>query len=89
MPYDILQLNDMLIPELLDVADILKINNAGSLDKQTLDYKILDQQAITSKAPEAEGPKKKRGRKPKEVTQAAEIAKAEDAVALLGEEPLT
>ena len=41
MPYDILQLDDMLIPELLDVADLLKINNAGSLDKKSLVYKIL------------------------------------------------
>ena len=39
MPYDILQLNDMLIPELIDVADALKIQNANSFDKQTLVYK--------------------------------------------------
>ena len=32
MPYDILQLNDMLIPELLDVADNLKLKNTASLD---------------------------------------------------------
>ena len=48
MPYDILQLNDMLIPELLDVADNLKLDNARSLDKQSLIYKILDQQAINA-----------------------------------------
>ena len=64
MPYDILQLNDMLIPELVDVADALKIQNAGSLDKQTLVYQILDQQAIAGKP--AEDEPKKRGRKPKE-----------------------
>ena len=69
MPYDILQLNDMLIPELLDVADNLKIQNAGSLDKQNLVYRILDQQAIDGK-PVEEEPKKKRGRKPKEETAA-------------------
>ena len=60
MPYDILQLNDMLIPELIDVADSLKIRNSGSLDKKALVDKILEQQAG------AEEPKKKRGRKPKE-----------------------
>ena len=32
--YDILQLNDMLLPELLDVAEQLKINGAKKLDKQ-------------------------------------------------------
>ena len=40
--YDILQLNDMLVPELLDIADQLKIQNAKKLDKQELVYKILD-----------------------------------------------
>ena len=67
MPYDILQLNDMLIPELIDVADSLKIRNSGSLDKKALVDKILEQQAGS-----LEEPKKKRGRKPKE--EAAEPA---------------
>jgi len=44
--YDILQLNDMLVPELLDIADQLKIPNAKKLGKQDLVYKILDSQAI-------------------------------------------
>ena len=44
--YDILQLNDMLVPELLDIADQLKISNAKKLSKQDLVYKILDSQAI-------------------------------------------
>ena len=45
--YDILQLNDMLVPELLDIAEQLKIPNVKKLDKQTLIYKILDNQALT------------------------------------------
>jgi transcription termination factor Rho len=45
--YDILQLNDMLVPELLDIAEQLKIPNAKKLDKQELVYKILDKQALT------------------------------------------
>ncbi|HKB45537.1 MAG TPA: Rho termination factor N-terminal domain-containing protein, partial [Chitinophagaceae bacterium] len=45
--YDILQLNDMLVPELLDIAEQLKIPNAKKLGKQDLVYKILDNQAIT------------------------------------------
>ncbi len=44
--YDILQLNDMFVPELLDIADQLKIPNAKKLDKQGLVYKILDSQAL-------------------------------------------
>ena len=62
MPYDILQLNDMLIPELVDVADNLKIQNVSSLDKQSLINKILEGQAAGT----ADEPKKARGRKPKE-----------------------
>ncbi|OJW82160.1 MAG: transcription termination factor Rho [Bacteroidetes bacterium 46-16] len=68
MPYDILQLNDMLVPELVDVAENLNIHNPGKLDKQTLIYKILDQQAIKAGAApgaEEDEPKKRRGRKPK------------------------
>ncbi|WP_430894783.1 MULTISPECIES: transcription termination factor Rho [unclassified Paraflavitalea] len=44
--YDILQLNDMLVPELLDIAEQLKIQNAKKMDKQELVYKILDKQAV-------------------------------------------
>src|SRR5919107_680844 len=63
--YDILQLNDMLLPELLDVADGLHIENAKKLDKQELIYKILDQQAVTgngsaAKADTGEKPRRRR-----------------------------
>ncbi len=44
--YDILQLNDMLVPELLDIAEQLKIPNSKKLNKQDLVFKILDSQAI-------------------------------------------
>ena len=73
MPYDISQLNDMLIPELLDVAEHLKLPNAAGLEKQALVYKILDKQALDSK-PVEEEPKKKRGRKSKEEIAAAAAA---------------
>ena len=46
--YDILQLNDMLVPELLDIAEELKIPNSKKLSKQELVYKILDGQAIAN-----------------------------------------
>ncbi|MGN6164730.1 MAG: Rho termination factor N-terminal domain-containing protein, partial [Flavisolibacter sp.] len=62
--YDILQLNDMLVPELLDIAEELKIENAKKLDKQGLIYKILDKQAVMGSQQKAgsdsEKPKRKR-----------------------------
>jgi transcription termination factor Rho len=44
--YDILELSQMLLPELREIAKELKIKRAESLKKQDLVYKILDQQAI-------------------------------------------
>ena len=61
--YDILQLNDMLVPELLDVAEQLAIPNAKKLNKQDLIYKILDGQALQASETK-EGAKKPRTRKP-------------------------
>lgn len=48
--YDILQLNDMLVPELVDIAEELKINNARKTEKQELINKILDKQALATNA---------------------------------------
>lgn len=47
--YDILQLNDMLVPELRDIAEKLNVPNHKKLSKQDLIYKILDEQAISEK----------------------------------------
>jgi transcription termination factor Rho len=61
--YDILQLNDMLVPELLDIAEQLNISNAKKSDKQDLIYKILDKQATeenNNKQNGIEKPKRKR-----------------------------
>jgi len=62
--YDILQLNDMLVPELLDIAEQQSISNANTLEKQELIYKILDKQAVMNnnekKPVESEKPKRKR-----------------------------
>lgn len=62
--YDILQLNDMLVPELVDIADQLKIADSKKLDKQALIYKILDKQAVLESAAQTtnadEKPKRKR-----------------------------
>lgn len=73
--YDILQLNEMLVPELRDIAEKLDIKSYKKLTKQDLIYKILDHQAIaggtgteTKKSKsgatsEGEAPRKKRKRK--------------------------
>ena len=53
--YDILQLNDMLVPELLDIAEQLKIPNAKKLSKQDLVYKILDGQAVKASEKKTDG----------------------------------
>lgn len=65
--YDILQLNDMLLPELLDIAEQLKISGAKKLDKQGLIYKILDNQAVQA-SESKDDPKKKNARARKPVT---------------------
>ena len=44
--YDILQLNDMLVPELRDIAQRMGVNGFRRLAKQDLIYKILDTQAV-------------------------------------------
>lgn len=44
--YDILQLNDMLVPELRDIAERLELSGYKRLNKQELIYKILDHQAL-------------------------------------------
>ncbi|NBO58142.1 MAG: transcription termination factor Rho, partial [Chitinophagia bacterium] len=62
--YDILQLNDMLVPELLDIAEQLKITGAKKLEKQELIYKILDKQAVLNSAVKgAESKEDKTGKK--------------------------
>ena len=52
--YDILQLNDMLVPELLNIAEQLKITGVKKLEKQDLIYKILDKQAILNSGTKTE-----------------------------------
>jgi len=77
--YDILQLNDMLVPELQDIAEQLAIPNFKKIDKQDLIYKILDNQSImnaASKSGEDEKPKRKRTIKvtPATTTQESEVS---------------
>lgn len=47
--YDILQLNDMLVPQLKELATKIGLNDIKKLSKQDLIYKILDYQAVQVK----------------------------------------
>ncbi|HEU5366292.1 MAG TPA: Rho termination factor N-terminal domain-containing protein, partial [Hanamia sp.] len=80
--YDILQLNDMLVPELLDIAEQQKITDANNLEKQELIYKILDKQAsmvpTNKKETISEKPKRKRIAKPAVKKETAGAISAEE-----------
>jgi transcription termination factor Rho len=72
--YDTLQLNDMLVPELHDIAEQLTISNFKKLEKQELIDKILAKQtsmSTSAKNEEAEKPKRKRTTKPAATAVAA------------------
>jgi len=60
--YDISQLNELLVPELLDIAEQFDISSAKKLTKQDLINKILENQSImsTDKKNDGEKPKRKR-----------------------------
>jgi transcription termination factor Rho len=51
--YDILQLNDMLVPELRELAERLGLKGYKRLNKKDLIYKILDEQAIVGEKKDA------------------------------------
>ncbi len=60
--YDISQLNDLLVPELHDIAEQYNISTAKKLNRQDLIEKIMETQSSmsTDKKPEGEKPKRKR-----------------------------
>ncbi len=60
--YDILQLNEMLLPELFDIAAALKLTNVKKLNKQTLINKITEAQPKPVETP-VEEKRKPRARK--------------------------
>jgi transcription termination factor Rho len=62
--YDISQLNDMLVPELQDIAIEQNISNAKKLDKQELISQILNKQNTMNNDTDGEKPKRKRIIKP-------------------------
>ena len=73
--YDILQLNEMLVPELKEVAEKLELKGYKKLSKQDLIYKILDHQAIIGGNGDAE--EKKEEIKPPPVEKAAPLVAKE------------
>jgi transcription termination factor Rho len=88
--YDILQLNDMLVPELLDIAAEQKITDTKNLNKQELIFKILDKQAIMSNPEKAasDGEKPKRKRTPiKGAAAEPKEAEVKAAEPIIEEEP--
>ena len=78
--YDIQQLNDMLVPELLDIADQLKITGGKKLDKQELVYKILDKQAVAASEGKGESADDKANKKPKRIIKATTANSTEEAI---------
>jgi transcription termination factor Rho len=73
MLYNIAQLNDMIVPELVDAALQLGIENPKSLDKQTLISTILEKQKPQSDG----GEKKVRARKPRVASDEAPTPEAD------------
>ena len=78
--YDILQLNDMLVPELLDIAEQLKITGAKKLEKQELIYKILDKQAVLNSAVKGAESKDDKAGKKKRIVKTSTANSTEEAI---------
>ena len=88
--YDILQLNDLLVPELKEIAEQLGLKSYKKLTRKELIYKILDEQALSSQeptenkksdskgskkeAPESKEEKPKKARKPRARKKKEEVA---------------
>ena len=85
--YNILELNEKLLPELQSIAEELGIKKVSSLKKEELVYRILDEQAISYAGIQAEKMKEKEAKKPAEgrkrgrPAKSPKVAKAETAEA--------
>ena len=83
--YNILELNEKLLPELQSIAEELGIKKVSSLKKEELVYRILDEQAISYAGIQAEKMKEKEAKKPAEgrkrgrPAKSPKVAKAETA----------
>ena len=71
--YNILELNEKLLPELQSIAEELGIKKISSLKKEELVYRILDEQAISYAGQQAEKEKEKEAKKKQKVVEVKEI----------------
>ena len=93
--YNILELNEKLLPELQSIAEELGIKKISSLKKEELVYRILDEQAISYAGLQAEKEKEKEAKKAEKQakvkkapkTAAAKAPKAESKVKAAKTEP--
>ena len=73
--YNILELNEKLLPELQSIAEELGIKKISSLKKEELVYRILDVQAISYAGQQAEKEKEKEAKKAEKQTKAKKPSK--------------
>ena len=73
--YNILELNEKLLPELQSIAEELGIKKISSLKKEELVYRILDEQAISYAGLQAEKEKEKEAKKAEKQTKAKKPSK--------------
>lgn len=85
--YNILELNEKLLPELQSIAEELGIKKISSLRKEELVYRILDEQAISYAGLQAEKEKEKEAKKAEKQTKAKKPSKTAAAKAPKAEKP--
>ena len=73
--YNILELNEKLLPELQSIAEELGIKKISSLKKEELVYRILDEQAISYAGQQAEKEKEKEAKKAEKQIKAKKPSK--------------
>ncbi|WP_279157794.1 transcription termination factor Rho [Parabacteroides goldsteinii] len=73
--YNILELNEKLLPELQSIAEELGIKKISSLKKEELVYRILDEQAISYAGQQSEKEKEKEAKKAEKQTKAKKPSK--------------
>ena len=71
--YNILELNEKLLPELQSIAEELGIKKVSSLKKEELVYRILDEQAISYAGIQAEKEKEKEAKKKQKTIEVKEV----------------
>ena len=86
--YNISQLNEMLVPELKDIADQLNIPNKNISDKQALIFKILDVQGLSETANDSSKPSATEKPRRKRIIKGSAPLAPEEAAAPKTEAPI-